>query len=1001
MQDKFYAFSEEAREVYERSPFPTLIYQLIDGQYQVILLSDGYCQMVQSDRESMLDYLNQRSFNRIHPDDRNQLLACLREMNERPYGQMTYRLSIGGHYHQLLAYCKSQITPTGQKLLIVHYFDLTTNGDDLVESLDPYLKAPKKSELIDGLTGLANMTNFNETGGYYLRQIIKEHGQAAVVLLDINSMHVYNNRFGYLKGDAFLCQLAKLLEKEFPAAYLARYFQDKFIIITGSSQIDNQLVKLNLKIKEMSESHLASIHCGVYLADETKELALAAVDKARFALLASSNPSRVCNYYTAKVQEKVNKRDYILGHFTEALQKDWITPDVQPVINLMNHKAAAFELLARWRDPVYGTMYPEDFLPVLEESQLAHLLDLHILEKAGKIFARRRDQDLQNPPIVINLSIDDLENDLFLKEVNRLMQKYQLPHNKLIFDLSVSASCKPETIKQLLAALQKYHYSCAFDCASSSYRTTDFLTHYSFEFMKFDLLSLNPIHSKEAAVLANLVSACKQLGIRPLFKNVENQFQLDFLKSIGAVLIQGNYLLPPAPFKDSLRQLCQKGYSSQSQEEQDFYQRINQIDLLDPNYRFFDRKKPVLGSSSPVGIYLVNDDQVRLAYLNPPAQEWVSKINGNMPEYVKELEEKQSNNSLRFWDAVKSCAEVGDNSSYVLMGPHFHYQVLLQLVAESGSTKAFLSTLDGQPVRNPVSLDKDGGKIQPENLWDAITHQIKLGVFWKDRQRNFLGANQHFLDYYGLTLPEVIGHNDNELGLNVYPENFQESEIQLLKDGVPVKKMGKTRSRGRIREIMVLKAPVYDQDQIVGLIGFFMDITNTSKQINRLENEAARDDLTSLKNRHNFARDFNYLTGKPILAMMLDVDHFKKFNDNFGHRYGDEVLKKISQALLKIYGIGHCYRYGGDEFLVLRDFTDTDTVEEKYRQLRKELEKAKILDLYMNITVSAGYAYGIAGNSDEIKSMIRLADHNLYQVKKNGRKDICGSPFQSKFFEYE
>ncbi|WP_296227004.1 hypothetical protein [uncultured Lactobacillus sp.] len=47
----------------------------------------------------------------------------------------------------------------------------------------------------------------------------------------------------------------------------------------------------------------------------------------------------------------------------------------------------------------------------------------------------------------------------------------------------------------------------------------------------------------------------------------------------------------------------------------------------------------------------------------------------------------------------------------------------------------------------------------------------------------------------------------------------------------------------------------------------------------------------------------------------------------------------------------------------------------------------------MNITVSAGYTYGIANNSDEIKSMICLADHNLYQVKKNGRKDIYGSPF--------
>ncbi|MBT9026721.1 GGDEF domain-containing protein [Lactobacillus delbrueckii subsp. bulgaricus] len=228
--------------------------------------------------------------------------------------------------------------------------------------------------------------------------------------------------------------------------------------------------------------------------------------------------------------------------------------------------------------------------------------------------------------------------------------------------------------------------------------------------------------------------------------------------------------------------------------------------------------------------------------------------------------------------------------------------------------------------------------------------------------------------------------------------------MQLLEDGVPVKERGKTRSRGRIREIMILKAPVYDQDQIVGLIGFFMDITNTSKQINRLENEAARDDLTSLKKRHNFARDFNYLTGKPILAMMLDVDHFKKFNDNFGHRYGDEVLKKISQAprpCSRSTALATATGTGGDEFLVLRDFTDTDTVAEKDRQFRKELEHARVLDLYMNITVSAGYAYGIANNSDEIKSMIRLADHNLYQVKKNGRKDICGSPFQPNFFEYE
>lgn len=52
--------------------------------------------------------------------------------------------------------------------------------------------------------------------------------------------------------------------------------------------------------------------------------------------------------------------------------------------------------------------------------------------------------------------------------------------------------------------------------------------------------------------------------------------------------------------------------------------------------------------------------------------------------------------------------------------------------------------------------------------------------------------------------------------------------------------------------------------------------------------------------------------------MMIDIDYFKTFNDKFGHLYGDAVLKKISEDLLHVYGIGHCYRYGGDEFLSLR-----------------------------------------------------------------------------------
>ncbi|WP_244660720.1 diguanylate cyclase, partial [Lactobacillus nasalidis] len=95
--------------------------------------------------------------------------------------------------------------------------------------------------------------------------------------------------------------------------------------------------------------------------------------------------------------------------------------------------------------------------------------------------------------------------------------------------------------------------------------------------------------------------------------------------------------------------------------------------------------------------------------------------------------------------------------------------------------------------------------------------------------------------------------------------------------------------------------------------------------------------------------------------------------------------------------IGHCYRYGGDEFLVMRDMADPAIIKDLDRRLRLELEHAQILDLYLTISISVGYAYGTARTPDEIKAMLRLADHNLYQIKRNGRQNTYGSLFQPDY----
>lgn len=199
--------------------------------------------------------------------------------------------------------------------------------------------------------------------------------------------------------------------------------------------------------------------------------------------------------------------------------------------------------------------------------------------------------------------------------------------------------------------------------------------------------------------------------------------------------------------------------------------------------------------------------------------------------------------------------------------------------------------------------------------------------------------------------PALKAHPNND------HDDFQkimDQEKQLLKDGVALNDYLTLSVNDNHRTFHYYLSPIYDDNTICG------DVTSQMDELNQLQVEAARDPLTTLKNRRSFDRDFGYLTQRDISVMMIDIDYFKTFNDKFGHLYGDAVLKKISEALLHVYGICHCYRYGGDEFLVIEDFESKGRPHRNDQKVREYLKQVKILDLKFDIHISAGYVYGQA-----------------------------------------
>lgn len=282
---------------------------------------------------------------------------------------------------------------------------------------------------------------------------------------------------------------------------------------------------------------------------------------------------------------------------------------------------------------------------------------------------------------------------------------------------------------------------------------------------------------------------------------------------------------------------------------------------------------------------------------------------------------------------------------------------------------------------------KNDPNFTQSELWQAVFASKNLGVFWKDRDRRFLGVNDYFLSYYDLELADVLGKTDEEMGWNEQVDRFKNIEEKVLEDGQGQITWGTTVARGKSRTIIAYKEAIYRERQIVGLLGFFSDVSQQQDRLDELSKEARWDSLTMLKNR--WALEQADLTGQELILMIVDIDYFKQVNDTYGHQAGDEALKLVAEALKQEFGDQYCYRYGGDEFLVVGPVSPKD-LREKFQAVQKALQDRQIFGKKVPLSLSGGYVQAVPQNEQDLDAMLQRADQYLYQSKEQGRKCLTG-----------
>jgi len=181
-----------------------------------------------------------------------------------------------------------------------------------------------------------------------------------------------------------------------------------------------------------------------------------------------------------------------------------------------------------------------------------------------------------------------------------------------------------------------------------------------------------------------------------------------------------------------------------------------------------------------------------------------------------------------------------------------------------------------------------------------------------------------------------------------------------------------------------------------------MDITRRKVLSQELEYLAMTDELTQLYNRRFFIdrcqREFKLWRRykNPFSVLLLDIDHFKKINDNFGHDTGDLALKFVAQSLKNmVRDVDIVARYGGEEFVILLPQTKGSMAQELAERLliNIELSELKIGEQSLKLTVSIGVVEVQEGIKD-LNDLLKAVDHALYQAKWRGRNQVVMAEVQ-------
>lgn len=415
----------------------------------------------------------------------------------------------------------------------------------------------------DSLTLLLNRSAQN---GVFRQWIQPENPNFSIYYIDLDNFKHINDTYGHTGGDKILIEVAHRLKAISPEySVILRNGGDEFSIFTKVYNYDPATELAEKIIHTISEPYNISgmhIYLGVsvgisqYPKDgTTKDELMVSADLALYDAKMKRNSY---SFFNPELKKAMQRKTIVERHLRDACSRDDIYMVYQPQIT-NSGVIYGIEALARWNCPTLGTISPEIFIPIAENSGLMPQLGEHILEKSISDFAHIcscLNTDTSKLSLSINISVRQILEHNFKANLQEILTRHHLDISNITLEITESLFIERlDYILPLLRHTQQLGFTISLDDFGTGYSSLNMLRTLPINELKIDKSFVDNITDidQDAAMLKSIINMGHTMGMSILAEGVENKKQFEILGTYGCDIYQGNYFASALTVKEFIR----------------------------------------------------------------------------------------------------------------------------------------------------------------------------------------------------------------------------------------------------------------------------------------------------------------------------------------------------------------------------------------------------------------------------------------------------------------